>query len=393
MAQDNNLYAKYYIETDDDLTEVGNGLAEIETTGKWGGFDTPPTELFKSCGGELFEVQELEKGKGFLTLALPMKNFDMENSAFSSLWLYMIGGATHALIAYNKSRLVDFWFDEAYNKYFTGPKWGIDGVKKYLGVPESEPVIGTIVKPTSGLTADEIADMCKRFALGGLQFIKDDEKFMNTPHCPLSERVEKVMAEIKKAEDKTGKKVLYTPHITTGPENILKYGEIAMKAGARGLMVNIFASSFSSVKMLRDAFDVPIYAHCGGKEAFGRAEGQGVSPEVVAKLARLMGAEFFRSNILGGYLVGGTTEEIDSLIHTMRKPMKGINDMVPALSGGLSPKNLGENLSAFGTGIMALAGTGITQYPGGIAKGVEAMKAVAADYAANAANTAKKGGR
>jgi ribulose 1,5-bisphosphate carboxylase large subunit-like protein len=93
-----------------------------------------------------------------------------------------------------------------------------------------------------------------------------------------------------------------------------------------------------------------------------------------------MGAEFFRSNILGGYLVGGTSEEIVSLIDVMRMPMKGIKDMVPALSGGLSPENLGENLKAFGTGIMALAGTGITQYPGGIAKGVEAMKAVAAGY-------------
>jgi ribulose-bisphosphate carboxylase large chain len=374
------LYAKYYIETDGDLTSVGNGLAEIETTGKWGSLDYPPTELFESCKGEVYEVNEIEKGKGYITLALPMKNFDMENSAFSSLWLYMIGGATHALISYNKSRLVDFWFPEDYNKYFTGPKWGIGGVKKYLGVPENEPVIGTIVKPTSGLTDDEAAEMCGKFAEDGLQFIKDDEKFMNTPHCPLQSRVEKVMNNIKKAEDKTGKKVLYTPHITTGPENILRYGETAVKAGARGLMVNIFAASFSNLKMLRDAFDVPIYAHCGGKEAFGRAEGQGVSPEVVAKFARLMGAEFFRSNILGGYLVGGTTEEIVSLINVMRTPMKGILDIVPALSGGLTPANLGENLSAFGTGVMVLAGTGITQYPGGIAKGVEAMKTVAADY-------------
>jgi len=377
------LYAKYYIETDGDLATVGGELAEIEATGKWGGLDYPPTELFESCKGELYEARETEKGKGYITLALPMKNFDMENSAFSALWLYMIGGATHALISYNKSRLVDFWFDEKYNKYFLGPKWGIAGVKKYLGVPESEPVMGTIVKPTAGITDDEHAEMCGRFAEGGLQFIKDDEKFMNTPYNPIGPRVEKVMANIKKAEDKTGKKVLYTPHITTGPDNILKYGETAIKAGARGLMVNIFAASFPSVKMLRDAFDVPVYAHCGGKEAFGRADGQGVSPEVVVKFARLLGAEFFRSNILGGYLVGGTREEIVSLIDTMRAPMEGIKDIVPALSGGLSPKNLGENLSAFGTGIMALAGTGITQYPGGIAKGVEAMKAVAADYIKN----------
>ncbi|MCL2815521.1 MAG: RuBisCO large subunit C-terminal-like domain-containing protein [Oscillospiraceae bacterium] len=373
------LCAKYYIETSGELADVGAELAEIETTGKWS-LDKKQTELFTSCKGYVHEIEEIEKGRGYITLAIPMQNLDMENSAFSSLWLYMVGGATHALISYNKSRLVDFWFPDEYNKYFPGPKWGIDGLRKYLGVPSGEPILGTIVKPTSGLDADEVASICGSYASGGLQFIKDDEKYMNTPHCPIKERVEKAMKKICEAEDKTGKKVLYTPHITTGPENILKFGETALKAGARGLMINIFSSSFSCLKMLRDEFDVPVYAHCGGKEALGRAPGQGVAPEVAAKLARLMGAEFFRSNILGGYLVGGTNEEIDSLIHTMRAPMKGIKDLVPALSGGLSPKNLGENLKAFGTGIMALAGSGITQYPGGIACGVEAMKAVAADY-------------
>ena len=373
------LCAKYYIETDGELSEVGRELAEIETTGKWS-FETEQTELFSRCKGYVYEVEELEKGKGYITLGVPMINLDMENSAFSSLWLYMVGGATHALISYNKSRLVNFWFPEEYNKYFLGPKWGIEGLKKYLGVPEKEPILGTIVKPTSGLNADEVAAICGSFAEGGLQFIKDDEKYMNTPHCPIKERVEKVMKKIWEAEDKTGKKAIYAPHITTGPENILKFGETAAKAGANGLMVNIFSSSFSCIKMLREEFDLPIYAHCGGKEALGRAPGQGVAPEVVAKLARLMGAEFFRSNILGGYLVGGTNEEIESLICTMRSPMKDIKDIVPALSGGLSPKNLAENLRAFGTGIMALAGSGITQYPGGIARGVEAMKAVAAEY-------------
>ena len=374
-----SLQATYYIETDKNLAEVAAGLVELETTGKWSG-KTAPTELYKRCRGEVLSVNEFEKGKGTVTLLYPMVNFNMEESAFSSLWLYMIGGATHALIDYTKSRLIDFELPEEYNKYFTGPLWGVKGVKEYLGVPAHEPIIGTIVKPTAGLTAGEVADMCGEFASGGLQFIKDDEKMMNTPYCPLEERVTKVMANIRRAEDKTGKKVLYCPHITTGPENVLKLAETAVKAGARGLMINIFASSFSSIKILRDNFDLPVYVHCGGKEAFGRAEGQGVSPEVVVKFSRLLGGEFFRSNILGGYLVGGSTGEIHSLIDVMRKPMKGIKDMTPALSGGLNPKNLMENLEAFGTDVMVLAGTGITMYEGGIANGVAAMKAVAKEF-------------
>lgn len=379
MEQKACLKARYYIETKRNLQEVAKNLVELETTGKWSGAGSP-TELFLSCRGEVDEVQEVEKGKGYVTLSYPMINLNMEDSAFSSLWLYMVGGATHALIEYEKSRLEDFELPEEYYRYFPGPRWGMDGVRNYLKTAANEPVLGTIVKPTAGLSAEEVAGMCGAFAEGGLQFIKDDEKMMNTAYCPLEERVDKVMKAIKHAEDRTGKPVLYAPHITTGPENLLRYAQAAIKHGARALMVNIFASGFSALKMLRTEFDVPIYAHCGGKEALGRAEGQGVSPEVIAKLARLMGGEFFRSNILGGYLVGGSTREIHSLNNTLRREMKGIKDMIPALSGGLNPSNLLANLKAFGSDVMVLAGTGITQYPGGIRQGVEAMKNVAASY-------------
>ena len=223
--------------------------------------------------------------------------------------------------------------------------------------------------------------MCYQFGFGGLQFIKDDEKMMNPVYCPLKQRVRNVVNALKKAEDKTGKKVLYAPHITTGPENILRFADIAISSGANALMLNIFASGFSSIKILRNQdYGVPIYAHCGGKEALGRAEGQGVSPEVIAKFARLMGGDYFKSNILDGYLVGGTIDEIKSLNHVMRLEIPGIKPMLPALSGGLKPDNLLNNLKEFGTDVMLLAGTGITQYPGGITAGIKAMNDLIREY-------------
>lgn len=329
----------------------------------------------------MLEVKELEKGKGYITLLFPLINFNLEESAFSCIWLSMIGGATHALIDYEKSRLVDFDLPPYAYRYFPGPSWGIEGTKRYLKVAKNEPIIGTIIKPTAGLTPEEVADMCYQFGLGGLQFIKDDEKIMNTKYCPLDHRVKKVTDALKKTEDKTGKKVLYAPHITTGPENILKFADIAINNGANALMLNIFASGFHSIKILRDQdYGIPIYTHCGGKEALGRAEGQGVSPVVIVKFARLMGGDYFKSNILNGYLVGGNIEEIKSLNNTMVMDLPGIKPMLPALSGGLKPDNLMDNLKEFGTDIMLIAGTGITQYPGGILTGVKAMKNVINTY-------------
>jgi len=371
-----NLVAVYYIETKKALADVARELVELETTGRWQGRGKP-TALFESCRGTVAEVKEKVPGKGVVMLLYPLKNLNLEESAFASIWLYLIGGATHALTAYDKSRLLDFALpDDVIREHFPGPGFGLTGTRKLLNSPDDEPIIGTIVKPTAGLTAKEVADICYEFAAGGLRFIKDDEKMLNTSYCPLAERVKLVTEALRRAEDKTSLNTLYAPHITTGPQNLLRYASTAIKNGATALMVNIFAAGFYALEMLRKEFGVPIYAHCGGKEAFGRAEGQGVSPEVVAKFARLMGGDYFRSNIIGGYLVGGSADDIHALVDTMRMPLGGLREMAPAFSGGLNPSNLMENLKEFGTEIMVLAGTGITGYPGGIAKGVEAMKEV-----------------
>jgi ribulose-bisphosphate carboxylase large chain len=57
---------------------------------------------------------------------------------------------------------------------------------------------------------------------------------------------------------------------------------------------------------------------------------------------------------------------------------------MPAVSGGLKPDNLADNLDWFGTDCLYLAGTGITQHPGGIPGGVKAMQQVAEEWQGNA---------
>jgi ribulose 1,5-bisphosphate carboxylase large subunit-like protein len=378
------MIATYYLETDGDLAAVARDVITLETTGGWDGPGEPP-ELFAACTGEVVAVNETRPGCGTVSLAFPLINFNLEESAFPSLWLAMVGGGTHALLAYHKSRLVDFVLPEAALQYFPGPGFGMAGTREILGLEPGTPVIGTIVKPTCGLTADEVADLVYRMAAGGVRFIKDDEKMLNVAYCPLQERVEKVCAALRRAEDETGQNVLYAPHITTGPDNLERFAETALTAGANALMINFFAAGFQSLEVLRRNFDVPIYAHCGGKEAFGREPGQGVAPEVVAKFARLLGGDYFRTGVMGGYLVGGSRAELDALTAVLTEELPGIRPMAPVLSGGLKPTNLGENLEAFGCDVLALAGTGLTRHPQGIAFAVAEMLRVSGEVFAGSA--------
>lgn len=385
MLNSNNDYfiATYYVESSQPLKDVAATIADIESTGPWLGTGEP-TELYLNCRAQVGDVREVSPGKGEFDIYFPVANLNMETAAFPSLWLTMIGGGTHALAAYEKSRLLDFSLPDTVLEKMPGPAFGPAGIRNMLNISEDELIIGTIVKPTAGLTPNEVASICYDAALGGVRFIKDDEKMMNTPYCPLGERVKLVTDGLKRVEDTTGKSVLYTPHITSQPEYLLKNAEIALANGANGLMVNFFAAGFNSLQTLRTLIDpnVPIYAHCGGKEALGRAPGQGVDPVAIVRFVRLLGGDIFRQSTIGGYLVGASPEEGRALFKVMTEPMGHIKPMIAAISGGLNPKTLGPNLEVFGNNAMMLAGTGITLHPMGVSAGTAALvQAAEAFYA------------
>ena len=376
-----HFLATYYIESQQDLHRVAETIADIESTGSWLGTGQP-THLYQRCRAQVGDVREAEPGKGEIDILFPVANLNLEEAAFPSLWLTMIGGGTHALTAYAKSRLLDFRLSPGMLKHFPGPRFGPDGTREWLGAGPDELLIGTIVKPTAGLTPAEVADICYQSALGGVRFIKDDEKMLNPAYCPLAERVRLVSQALKRAEDETGHRVLYAPHITTTPEHLLDNAQIALDNGATALMVNFFAAGFSSLETLRGQVDpgVPIYAHCGGKEAFGRAPGQGVDPVVVARFARLLGGDYFRVSTLGGYLVGAQPKEVQALAQVMSEPMTNIKPMMPAVSGGLNSRTLASNLQVFGTDALMLAGTGITRHPMGVSAGTAALRQAAGAF-------------
>ena len=385
MVVDDCLVMSIYLSsTKHSLGELGRMLADIETTGGAGDKASP---MLRRCTGRVLDVHEERPGVGVVQLGLPLENLNWDNasSAFASMYLYMIGGASMAWMEYEQSKLLDFSLPDKALAIFPGPRWGAPGTRKWLHAAASDLLVGTIVKPTAGLTPAEVAHLCGQAAEGGMKFIKDDEKMANPPYCPLVPRVRAVVEAMKAAQDKSGNRCLYAPHITTGPDQIVASAHAVLELGASALMVNMFAAGFHSLMLLRTQIpnDVPIYGHCGGKEAMCRAENQGVSMEVVAKFARLMGADYFRIGLPGGYLVGNSDQDLRGLFAAMTAPLGPVPAMMPACSGGLKPANLGGALEMFGDRAMYLAGTGITKHPQGVAAGVLALQQAAEAFRKN----------
>ena len=55
---------------------------------------------------------------------------------------------------------------------------------------QNRPLIGTIIKPSVGLSPADTARLVDQLARAGIDFIKDDELMADPPHSPFDRRVE-----------------------------------------------------------------------------------------------------------------------------------------------------------------------------------------------------------
>ena len=101
-------------------------------------------------------------------------------------------------------RLLDVELPAAFADAHPGPRFGIEGTRDLVGVHKG-PIIGTIIKPSVGLSPRQTAELVRDLAEAGIDFIKDDELMANPPHSPLQERVGAVMEVINEVAERTGK--------------------------------------------------------------------------------------------------------------------------------------------------------------------------------------------
>ena len=90
--------------------------------------------------------------------------------------LSIVAGNLFGLRRVQNARLLDVRLPRKYVMGFKGPKFGVDGIREIVGTTECRrPHIGTIIKPKLGLSPKRTAEVGYEAALGGVDFIKDDE--------------------------------------------------------------------------------------------------------------------------------------------------------------------------------------------------------------------------
>jgi ribulose 1,5-bisphosphate carboxylase large subunit-like protein len=206
-------------------------------------------------------------------------------------------------------------------------------------------LVGAIVKPALGLTAQEFARTAGALSSGGAHLVKDDELLMDSRAAPLDARVRAVAAELVDG-------TLYAPNVTGPTETLLRRAEMAVAAGATALMLNVFTQGFDALRALRDAdFGVPLFAHRVGGAFLSRGADVGVAPRVLAELTRLCGADYVQ--------VGAFNERVHDSADDVRAQIEAAAPAVAVIGGGVGPDNARDQLAQAGVrrGLMLLLGS------------------------------------
>lgn len=254
--------------------------------------------------GEVIRINQTSEKKGTVTVAFSEDIAQTEEIGFAGLMSVAAGDGLGTAYEMEKVRLIDMKLPQSVVDTFLGPQFGVDGIRKILNKKDvHQAFVALLLKPNTGQPSEHYAKFAKQAALAGVDYIKEDELQFNHPHCSLVERVTKIIASLKEAEQKTGSSVMYAPNITAGSQNkMIENAKRVVDLGATAVMINVMQVGLDSLKVLREAeIGVPIHIHRAGHDNYSRGD-VGVNLNVLSTLFRLGGADLIHTGPVFGNL-------------------------------------------------------------------------------------------
>ncbi len=263
----------------------------------------------------------------------------------------------------------------AYRAGFDLPRHGVAGTRRLTGVAEGA-LVGSIIKPNVGLSAEETGELVGQLCAAGLDFIKDDEISADPVHAPLAERIPAVMARVRRHQDRTGKHVMVAFNITDETDAMRRHADLVEREGGSCVMVSLNWCGFSAVQTLRRSTGLALHGHRNGFGAFSRHPMLGIGFDAYQVLWRLAGVDHMHVHGLQGKFAQPDAEVIDGARACLTSLTDGADDRVmPAFSSGQWAGTVPVTWDAAGTDdLLFMAGGGIMAHPDGPAAGVASIR-------------------
>jgi ribulose-bisphosphate carboxylase large chain len=388
------LQARYWIETAFPLEQAAETMAGEQSTGTFVPVPGETNELREAHAARVEEIRELEPaehpslpGAGIpkltagppvyrraeVTLSWPVSNMGLSLPNVVAT----VAGNLFELNPFSGLKLLDIRFPSEFLSRYQGPQFGVSGTRRLCGV-EQRPMIGTIIKPSVGLSPQATAELVDVLAEGGIDFIKDDELQADGPHCPFDQRIPAVMQVINRNAEGGTHKVMYACNITGEIDEMMRRHDLVEACGGTCVMVSLNSVGLPALVALRRYSRLPIHGHRNGWGIYGRSPAIGMSYIAYQKLWRLAGVDHMHVNGLQNKFC----EDDASVIASARECLSPMFDVpgrgceiMPVFSSGQSARQAPGTYAALGsTDLIFACGGGIVAHPGGIAAGVRAVR-------------------
>ena len=308
-----------------------------------------------------------------VTVAFPVDNLGHNLTALAAT----VAGNLYDLGETTGLRLEHLALPPAFRGRFERPQQGVAGTRALTGVAAG-PLVGTIIKPNVGLSADATAALVAALCRAGIDFIKDDECCADPVHAPVADRIRAVMAVVRRHREATGKAVMVAFHISDEHDAMLRHAELVQREGGSCVMVSLNWVGLSSLQALRRRTDLAIHGHRNGYGMASRHPALGIGFQPYAALWRLGGVDHMHVHGLNGKFAQADEEVVSSARECLRPladPADATDVVMPAFSSGQWAGTLPATLAAVpGADLMFMCGGGILAHPMGPAAGVASVR-------------------
>lgn len=380
--------ADYLIETSEDPWRAAEVMAGEQSSGTFVALPGETAELRERSAARVEGLKVLEEvsepslpgssaregrvvRRALATLSWPIGNVGTDLPTLMTT----VAGNLFELQQFSGLRILDIRIPDSFLTAFPGPRFGVSGTRRLAGV-QGRPLIGTIIKPSVGLSPEETAELAGGLAEAGIDFLKDDELQVDGNYCPFEARVDAVMRVLNAYADRTGKKPMFAFNLSGEVDEMRRRHDHVVAQGGTCVMASLNSVGLSGFLALARHSELPIHAHRNGWGAISRAPMLGWSYIAWQKFWRLAGADHMHCNGLRNKFA----ESDESVMASARECLTPLSvahpcTAMPVFSSGQTAEQILDTWAQLQSPDLIYAvGGGIMGHPDGPAAGVASLK-------------------
>ncbi|HEY7242335.1 MAG TPA: RuBisCO large subunit C-terminal-like domain-containing protein [Xanthobacteraceae bacterium] len=244
--------------------------------------------------------------------------------------------------------LYDVELPSSLEQCFGGPRHGLHGLRRRAGA-SARALTCAPLKP-QGLSPRRLADLARRYALGRIDFIKDDHGLADQAYAPFEVRVATIAEALRKIDSRSAS-ARYVPSLSGDLETMRRQIATASAVGLDTVMVAPMIAGLSNFhRLVREHPQIAFVAHPG------MAGAARIAPALLlGKLFRMLGADAVIFPNYGGRF-GYTPDICRALAREAVARREHLEPCMPVPAGGMHAGRVAEMLDFYGAEAMLLIG-------------------------------------